>query len=147
TGTVNAVTRSGSNANNVGGFYGFRGNNLGFAAFPGGQDSYFQRNQFGGDVGGAIIKDKFFFFASAERTKQDFRNVPALDYPFNGLGASYNNPFRDNTVLGRLDWVGRNMRAFYRATYDEDSAVGPGNNYSPFLSHDNTPGQALGVDF
>ncbi len=146
-GTVNAITRSGSNSYHGGGFYAFRDNSIGFAAFPNGQDSYFQRNQFGGNVGGAIIQDKLFFFVDAERTKQDARNVPALDYPFNGLGASYSTPFRDNTLLGRLDWVGRNMRAFYRATYDEDSAVGPGNNYSPFLAHDNTPGQAVGIDF
>jgi Carboxypeptidase regulatory-like domain len=146
-GTVNAITRSGSNSYHGGGFYGFRDNNLGFAAFPGGHDSYFQRNQFGGNLGGAILQDKLFFFASAERVKQDSRSIPALDFPFNGLGASYSAPFRDNTVLGRLDWVGRNIRAFYRATYDEDSATGPGNNYSPFLTHDNTPGQAFGADF
>ena len=146
-GTVNAITRTGSNSYHGGGFYGFRDNKIGFAAFPGGQDSYFQRNQFGGNVGGALIQDKLFFFVDAERTKQDSREVPALDYPFNGLGVSYSAPFRDNTLLGRLDWIGRNMRAFYRATYDEDSAVGPGNNYSPFLAHDNTPGQAFGVDF
>lgn len=146
-GTVNAISRTGTNSYHGGGFYNFRDNDIGFAAFPGGQDSYFQRNQFGGNVGGALIQDKLFFFVSAERTKQDSRNVPALDYPFNGLGASYSAPFRDNTLLGRLDWVGRNVRAFYRATYDEDSAVGPGNNYSPFLTHDNTPGQALGADF
>ena len=146
-GTVNAISRTGTNSYHGGGFYGFRDNNLGFAAFPGDQDSYFQRNQFGGNLGGALVKDKLFFFVSAERTKQDSRNVPALAYPFNGLGASYSAPFRDNTLLGRLDWVGRNKRAFYRATYDEDSAVGPGNNYSPFLTHDNTPGQAVGLDF
>ncbi|MGH9512434.1 MAG: carboxypeptidase regulatory-like domain-containing protein [Terriglobales bacterium] len=146
-GTVNTITRSGTNSYHGGGFYGFRDNNLGSAAFPGGHDSYFQRNQFGGNIGGAIINDKLFFFVAAERAKQDFRAVPNLDYPFNGLGASYSVPFRDNTALGRLDWVGQNMRAFYRGTYDEDSAVGPGNNYSPFLSHDNTPGQALGADF
>ncbi|HEV7219478.1 MAG TPA: carboxypeptidase-like regulatory domain-containing protein, partial [Terriglobales bacterium] len=146
-GTVNAITRTGTNSYHGGGFYNFRDNKIGFAAFPGGQDSYFQRNQFGGNVGGALIQDKLFFFVDAQRTKQDSRNVPALDYPFNGLAASYSTPFRDNTLLGRLDWIGNNMRAFYRATYDEDSDVGPGNNYSPFLAHDNTPGQAFGVDF
>ncbi len=146
-GTVNAITRTGTNSYHGGGFYNFRDNDIGFAAFPGGQDSYFQRNQFGGNFGGALIQDKLFFFVDTERTKQDSRNVPALDYPFNGLAASYSTPFRDNTLLGRLDWIGNNMRAFYWATYDEDSAVGPGNNYSPFLAHDNTPVQAFGVDF
>jgi hypothetical protein len=146
-GTVNVVTRSGSNAYHGGGFYGFRDHDIGFAAFPGGHDSYFQRNQFGGNAGGALIQNQLFFFVNAERTKQDYRNVPALEYPFNGLASGYNAPFRDNSVLGRLDWVGRNIRLFYRGTYDEDSAVGPANNYSPFLTHDNAPGQAFGADF
>ncbi len=146
-GTVNVITRTGGNAYHGGGFYNFRDNDLGFAAFPAGQDSYFQRNQFGGDLGGALIQNKLFFFVSGERTKQDWNDVPSLQYPFNSLGVSYKAPFRDNTALGRLDWTGENTRAFYRATYDEDSAVGPGNSYSPFLAHDDTPGQALGLDF
>lgn len=146
-GTVNAITRAGTNSYHGGGFYGFRDQDLGFAAFPGGQSPYFQRNQFGGNLGGAIIQDKLFFFVSAERTKQGSRSAAALDYPFNGLRSSYNTPFRDNTLLARFDWVGEHMRAFYRASYDEDSDIGPGNNFSPYLTHDITPAQVVGVDF
>src|ERR1700730_103667 len=76
-GTLNTVTRSGSNAYHGGGFYGFRDHNIGFAAFPGDQNSYFQRNQFGGNFGGALIRNRLFFFVNAERTKQDSKNVPA----------------------------------------------------------------------
>jgi hypothetical protein len=146
-GTVNAVTRSGSNSYHGGGFYGFRDQKLGFAAFPSGRNPYFQRNQFGGNFGGALIPDKLFFFVDGQRTKQDSRSIPALDYPFNGLGVSYNTPFRDNALLGRLDWTGQNKRLFYRATYDEDSDLGPGTSDSPFLTHNIAPGQAVGADF
>ncbi len=146
-GTVNAVSRSGSNDYHGEAFYGFRDQDLGFAAFPGGVNPYFQRNQFGGNFGGALIQKKLFFFVDAQRTKQDSFSIPGLDYPFNKLSGGYNAPFRDNTALLRLDWVGSNVRVFYRATYDEASDIGPGNNYSPYLTHDNTPGQAVGVDF
>ncbi len=74
-GTVDVTTKSGTNSLHGEGFYGFRDERVGFAAFPGGATPPFQRNQMGGDIGGAIIKDKLFFFADAERTKQDFGNA------------------------------------------------------------------------
>src|ERR1700680_4027434 len=146
-GAVSAVTRPGGKSLHGGGFYGFRDQDVGFAALPGGHNSHFERNQFGGNLGGAIITDKLFFFVDGQRTKQDSRTIPNLNFPFNGIGVSYNNPFRDNMLLGRMDWIGENMRAFFRATYNEDSVIGPANNYSPFRSHGNTPGYAFGADF
>ena len=41
----------------------------------GGIDTPFQRNQFGGAIGGPILKDKLFFFANVERIKQDTDTV------------------------------------------------------------------------
>ncbi len=146
-GEINVVTRSGSNDYHGGAFYGFRDSNLGFATFPGGRKSYFQRNQFGGNFGGALIKDKLFFFLNGERTKQDSGNFPALDYPFNGLGASYRAPFRDNTLVGRFDWTGQNFKAFYRGAYNNISSTGPGDSYSPYLARDNSPAHIIGADF
>ena len=146
-GAVNAVTLPGTKTLHGGGFYGFRDQDVGFAALPGGDNSHFERNQFGGNLGGAIIANKLFFFVDGQRTKQDSRTLPNLNFPFNGIGVSYDNPFRDNTLLGRIDWIGENMRAFFRATYNEDSVIGPTNNYSPFRNHDNTPGFAFGADF
>ncbi len=50
---------------------------------PGGQDLYFQREQYGGNVGGAFIKNKLFFFADGERTQQgSFAPVQLNGTPF-----------------------------------------------------------------
>ncbi|MFZ1156605.1 MAG: carboxypeptidase regulatory-like domain-containing protein, partial [Candidatus Sulfotelmatobacter sp.] len=72
-GSVNVTTRSGTNAYHGEGYYFFRDQTLD-AALPGGSDNPFQRNQFGGNFGGAILKDKLFFFLDGERTKQDLLN-------------------------------------------------------------------------
>src|ERR1700743_1309633 len=63
-GAVNVATKSGTNALHGEGFGLFRDNSQA-AVYPGG--AQFQRSQYGGDVGGAIIKDKLFFFADGER--------------------------------------------------------------------------------
>src|SRR5207245_10385140 len=68
-GAVNVVTRTGTNSVHGDAYYGFRDHSL-TASLPGGQDLPFQRNQFGGRLGGPIVKDRLFFFLTAERPKQ-----------------------------------------------------------------------------
>jgi hypothetical protein len=148
TGSVNVTTKSGGNAYHGDGFYAFRDKGLGFASFPGGIAPYFQRNQAGGDFGGPIIKDKVFFFVDAEHTKQDFGNAVVFDDPFANLNGSYDAPYRETNLLGKLDWTIRsNMHAFYRFTYNNNSDLKPANNFSPFLNRNNTPAHAIGLDF
>ena len=147
-GTVDVTTKSGTNGLHGEGFYGFRDQRVGFAAFPGGATPPFQRNQMGGNIGGSIIKDKLFFFADAERTKQDFGNAVTFSSPFSDLSGVYSAPFRDNEDVGRLDWTVRsNMHMFYKFGYNNNSDLKPGNNYSPFLNRDNTPSHTVGLDF
>jgi hypothetical protein len=67
-GSVNVTTRSGTNSYHGQAYYYFRDQSLD-ADLPGGNHSYFQRNQFGGNFGGPVIKDRLFFFADGERTK------------------------------------------------------------------------------
>src|SRR6266700_2875652 len=69
-GAVNVTTRSGTNSVHGEAFGLFRDASVGGASSPGGADLPTQRSQFGGRVGGPIIKDKFFFFLDGERTKQ-----------------------------------------------------------------------------
>ena len=61
-GAVNVATKSGTNTYHGGAFGLFRDSTEG-AALPG--NGSYQRSQYGGDFGGAIIPDKLFFFMDA----------------------------------------------------------------------------------
>lgn len=72
-GVVNMATRSGTNAFHGEGFDFLRNNYFDSRNFfnkVGVPQSQFIRNDFGGDVGGPIIKDKLFFFGSYEGLRQ-----------------------------------------------------------------------------
>jgi hypothetical protein len=149
-GAVNVVTKSGSNSLHGAGFYIFRDKRAGFANFPGGQDTYYQRNQYGGELGGPIVKDKLFFFATMEHVRQPL-DVPLTPQdPFAGvIPSTYPAVFKDTTSLGRLDWqIKPNMRMFYRFTYNYNGDVRAyGGTYQPFANRDNTPAHGIGWDY
>jgi len=70
---VSAVTKSGTNALHGSAYEFLRNDALDAAKWEenkGGGKSPFHRNQFGGSLGGPIIKDKTFFFASYEGLRQ-----------------------------------------------------------------------------
>jgi hypothetical protein len=73
-GVVNAVTRSGTNVFHGSGYEFLRNSALDAANFfenAGGiPKSPFKRNQFGGSMGGPIIKNRTFFFADYEGIRQ-----------------------------------------------------------------------------
>jgi hypothetical protein len=148
-GSVNVTTKSGTNSFHGEGYYAFRDQTLD-ANLPAASDNYFQRNQFGGNFGGPILKDKLFFFVDAERTKQDLLNPVLSSGPFAAITGSYDSPFRESEAVGRLDWqISNNYKFFYRFTYDENKdvlAIIP-NSFQPFANLDHTPNHAMGLDF
>lgn len=148
-GAVNVATKSGTNSYHGEGYYFFRDQNLD-ANLPGASHNYFQRNQFGGSFGGALIKDKLFFFLDAERTKQDFLNPVLSSGPFQALTGNYDSPFREAETVGRLDWqINNNYKLFYRFSYDQNKdvlAYTP-NSFQPFANENHTPVYAVGLDF
>jgi hypothetical protein len=149
-GTVNVVTKSGTNSIHGDAFGSFRDKRAGTANFPGASDIPYQRNVFGGSVGGLIIKDRLFFFLAAERTKQDFFSPVVFNAPFDGLSGGYTSPFRENEFSGKLDYQFKgSARLFGKVTYDESKAVNVsgGSNYQPFKSHNSTPSYLGGLDF
>ena len=66
--SVNAVTKSGSNAFHGDAFEFFRNGDLNGRDFFSPTNDQLKRNQFGGVIGGPIKKDKFFFFLGYEGT-------------------------------------------------------------------------------
>ncbi len=150
-GSVNVVTRSGTNSYHGELFGYYRNSTVGVAALPGGSSSPWEREQFGGNFGGAIIKDKLFFFMDVERSRQDLTNPVPLPAPFNAIPSNLGEPFRENEDMARLDYqLTKTARAFYRFNYDENRDIRPfgaGPSLQPFLNHDNTPSHAAGVDF
>jgi len=148
-GSVNVTTKSGTNGYHGEGYYYFRDQSLN-AALPGGSTNYFQRNQYGGNFGGPIIKDKVFFFIDAERTKQDLLDPVLSSGNFSALTGSFDSPFREAEGLARLDWqITNNYKLFYRFSYDQNhSVLGTiPNAFQPFGNVNHTPVQAVGLDF
>jgi Carboxypeptidase regulatory-like domain len=119
-GTLNVVTKAGTDALHGEAFYNFR-DQAADASLPGGARDYFQRNQFGGSAGGALVPGKVFFFASAERNKQDAAAPVLSQAPFENLAGTLASPFRENQFTGRLDLdLSDNARAFYRVLYNRN---------------------------
>jgi hypothetical protein len=148
-GSVNVTTKSGTNQYHGSGFYNFRDQNLD-ANLPGDSDTYFQRNQFGGNFGGAIIKNKVFFFMDAERTKQDFQNPVLAAPPFNTLAGAYSAPFREIETIGRLDYqISSSVKAFYRFSFDQNSDLSSYEAvaFQPLANTTHARDHVVGFDF
>jgi hypothetical protein len=147
-GAVNVVTKSGSNKWHGQAFYLFRDHSM--AADIANVDVPFQRNNFGGELGGPIIKNKLFFFVDAERLKQDQTETVASGGPFAPIVGGFNSPFRDTNGVAKLDWtINDKMKAFYRFSYEQNHSTKGfiPNSFQPFTNVNNTPVHAGGFDF
>ncbi len=149
-GAVNIITRSGSDQIHGAAFGVFRGNQ-GAADLPGTTASSFQRELYGADAGGAIIKGKVFGFADAERAQQNLTAGEPFTFPFDGLSATLNEPYREFNTDERVDWNMRDStRAFYRFNFFQNSDLRPYGSASStqlFRDINNTATNAAGVDF
>jgi hypothetical protein len=108
TGQVLVSTTSGTNAFHGELFYNFQDHRAMFARAKDGQDPQFQRNQFGGGVGGPILRDKLFFFGNIERIKQDSSSVSPVSSTglFSAIYAAHPiipSPYRETYSTVRLD--------------------------------------------
>jgi hypothetical protein len=147
-GSVNVITKSGSNSLH-GEAFGLYRDDSQAAAYPGG--AKFQRGQYGGDVGGPIIKDKLFFFADAERLLAHDAGGVLVAPPLNSFSGTFPARFSDTSTIGRLDYsISKNIKAFGRFSYWQASDVGNfggAANYSVYDNKDRTKTIAGGVDF
>jgi hypothetical protein len=136
-GSVNIVSRSGSNTFHGNAFGYFRDDK--FSAFPAlsrldaahvpiaAQTDRipFDRQQFGGTFSGPIIKNKLFFFGSYERNNQDgsaIRN-PSSAPTFAGFTP---NPFDETLFSAKIDWAANDRtNIFFRYSFNDNSGQGP----------------------
>src|ERR1700677_3771640 len=122
-GSVNVTTRSGTNTLHGQAYEAFRNHDLD-APLPGGQTPFFQRNQTGGNLGGAVKKDKLFLFGDGERTSQGFVQPVLSAPPFQADTGGFSAPFKEAEVVGRADWqISQNYKMFYRFSYNSNSDV------------------------
>lgn len=112
---------------------------------------YFQRNQFGGSIGGPVLKDKLFLFANAERIHQVTATpagtsssiFPQILSQFPTVSTPYNLTYS----TGRLDYNGPwGGHFFFRGAYNVDAAA-RNSTYELYSNRDNTFGFAGGADF
>jgi len=151
-GSVNIVSRSGTNRIHGDAFYNFRDKRAGGANFPGGNDNYLQRNNVGGAMGGAAIPDKMFYFLSAENFTQHLQAPVSLGgTPLESLSGSYSAPYNEIALLGRMDFnLPFGVKGFFRTSYHNNKDIGGfggGNNFSPYQNENNTPNYGGGLDF
>ncbi len=82
-GAITMVTKSGTNQFNGSAFEFFRDKSLNAETEPeklaGEGKAKFKRHQFGASIGGPIVRDKAFFFATFERVQEDFNSILAID--------------------------------------------------------------------
>jgi hypothetical protein len=145
TGQILVSTGSGTNAFHGQAFYNYQDQRALFARTKGGIATPFQRNQFGGRVGGPIIKDKLFFFGDAERIKQESPVAISLGSTFKAINAQFPtvpSPFRETYSTARLDYTGPwGGHYFARANYDSNiSSSNFGFSYEIYNNRDNAPG-------
>ncbi len=149
-GSVNLITRSGGDEIHGELFGSYRGDQ-GAASQPPSAPQSFSREFFGGDAGGAIIKKKVFWFADAERAKQDLLEPQPFAYPFNLLGGDLSEPYRGFDTDERIDWNMRgSTRAFYRFNFFQGTDVRPfgaASSTQNLRTDTNNATNALGVDF
>jgi hypothetical protein len=155
TGAVNIISKSGSNALHGSGFGFWRRSE--FAANNGALDVLdptkppFSRDDYGGRLGGPLLKDKLFWFLSYERQKQQgavTASVPAgtLD----GFSGSFGAPEDEHLANGRLDYnFTNNHHFFYKYTHDDNFGVTGfgGVGFSAFANKNSANAHVVGWDY
>lgn len=149
-GAVNVTTRSGSNDLHGEAFDFFRDSSLAAALpSPPGLSEPFQRSQYGGRLGGPIIKNRFFYFLDAERTLQHEQAPVLVAAPFQQFSGSFNSPFHENDLMAKADYqFPHAVRAFYRFSYFQNSfTANGGSGFSVYAGKNVTRTHVAGLDF
>jgi carboxypeptidase family protein len=127
-GAVNVTTRSGTNNLHGEAFGFFRDSSLAAALpAPPGLREPFQRSQYGGRVGGPVIRNRFFYFLDRERTLQHGQAPVLVAAPFQQYSGSFSAPFHENNLMAKADYqLTSSAHAFYRFNYFQNSFTANG---------------------
>jgi hypothetical protein len=149
-GAINVTTRSGTNDIHGQAFEFFRDSSLAAALpAPPGLSESFQRSQYGGSLGGPIVKNKFFYFSDGERAQQYLQAPVLVASPFTQYSGSFSAPFTETNLLARADFQLRpSVHAFYRFGYFENTFVTNGQaGFSLYKGKNITHTEVAGLDF
>ncbi len=149
-GAVNVTTRSGTNSLHGESFGYFRDSSLA-AKLPSplGSEEPFQRSQYGGRIGGPIVRNKLFFLFDGERTLQHERLPVLLAPPFQQYSGAFTSPFRETDLTAKADYqLAQSAHGFYRLSYFKDSFTSNGGlGYSLYQGRNITRNDVGGLDF
>jgi hypothetical protein len=93
----------------------------------------YNRNQYGGSIGGPIFKDRTHYFGAYERTQtktawtlyEPAGSVAAADY--GSLLGTFPSPSHDQLIVGRIDHnLTPTQQVFFRVAFEEQLATGQG---------------------
>jgi Carboxypeptidase regulatory-like domain len=148
-GAVNVTTRSGSNTIHGEAFDFFRDSSLAAALpAPPGLSEPFQRSQYGGSVGGPVLKDKFFYFLDGERTLQHEQAPVLVAAPFEQFSGSFSAPFHETNLMAKADYQLSWVHMFYRFSYFTNQLIANGGlGFSLYGAKNVTRTQVAGLDF
>jgi hypothetical protein len=149
-GAINVTTRSGTNDFHGEAFGFFRDSSLAAALpSPPGLSEPFQRYQYGGRLGGALVKNRLFYFLDAEGTLQHEQAPVLITVPFQQYSGHFRSPFRENNFMARADYqLSHSIHAFYRFSYFRNCFTANGGvGYSVYDGKNITRTQMGGLDF
>ncbi|HYL39364.1 MAG TPA: carboxypeptidase regulatory-like domain-containing protein [Bryobacteraceae bacterium] len=129
-GSINVVTRSGSNDWHGSAYFFYRDHNM--AAYPnldrvGPANPFFVRRNPGAALGGPILKDKLFFFFNYEFLNQvQAQSVTSTDPAFQAVQGTYASPYAAKKITARFDYhMNSKNNLFVRYSHDGNDGFGP----------------------
>lgn len=121
-GVVQVVTKSGSNVLSGTAFEYFRNKALNAKGIFEATKPEYRRDQFGGSLGGALVRDKVHFFGSFERTDtEEFYTVRTGQPQFySAVEGTFSLPSERNLYSGRVDWQINQAQSMFARYLGED---------------------------
>ena len=128
---MNVITKSGTNNFHGSLFHYQRLQSLAADASDGTPLTNFHREQFGGSAGGAIIKDKLFYFGAAEGIDENLQRTNLSAYNATALGSApcptatpaFGTPALDAVISGNGDCQRLALLNFYKSNFNENEGA------------------------